>query len=112
MFVLQQHSTPPPSLVACADIRFVYAVLRRDNEAEPLCRRALDISEQIYGLNHPKVATCLNNLATQASKQASNEGNCCRCFCGGGGGGSGGLNKMTYYFILFDHVPGFFFGLQ
>ncbi|CAN0383263.1 unnamed protein product, partial [Laminaria digitata] len=35
----------------------------RDGEAEPLCRRALGISEEIYGLNHPKIATCLNNLA-------------------------------------------------
>lgn len=51
-------------------LRALLLLGRRDNEAEPLCRRALDISEQIYGLNHPKVATCLNNLATQASKQA------------------------------------------
>ena len=41
---------------------------RRDDEAEPLCRRALEISEQIYGPNHPKIATCLNNLATQVRR--------------------------------------------
>lgn len=41
---------------------------RRDDEAEPLCRRALEISETIYGQNHPKIATCLNNLATQVRR--------------------------------------------
>lgn len=25
----------------------------------------MEISEKIYGPNHPKIATCLNNLATQ-----------------------------------------------
>jgi tetratricopeptide (TPR) repeat protein len=35
----------------------------RLGEAEPLCRRALAISEQSYGPDHPDVATALNNLA-------------------------------------------------
>jgi tetratricopeptide (TPR) repeat protein len=33
-------------------------------EAEPLMRRALAIDEQSFGLEHPKVAVRLNNLAT------------------------------------------------
>jgi tetratricopeptide (TPR) repeat protein len=32
-------------------------------EAEPLLRRALALDEKRFGLNHPNVATCLNNLA-------------------------------------------------
>jgi tetratricopeptide (TPR) repeat protein len=32
--------------------------------AEPLMRRALEIDEQSFGSNHPKVAIRLNNLAT------------------------------------------------
>lgn len=43
----------------------IFNPIRRDSEAEPLCRRALDMSEQMFGPHHPKVATCLNNLATQ-----------------------------------------------
>jgi tetratricopeptide (TPR) repeat protein len=33
------------------------------SEAEPLCRRALAISEKSYGPDHPTVAIRLNNLA-------------------------------------------------
>jgi tetratricopeptide (TPR) repeat protein len=32
-------------------------------EAEPLMWRALSVDERSFGLNHPNVATCLNNLA-------------------------------------------------
>ena len=32
-------------------------------EAEPLMRRALEISRASFGEHHPAVATCLNNLA-------------------------------------------------
>ena len=32
-------------------------------ETEPLIRRALALEEARFGLNHPNVATCLNNLA-------------------------------------------------
>jgi len=35
----------------------------RYSEAEPLYNRALAIDEKAYGLNHPEVATDLNNLA-------------------------------------------------
>ena len=35
----------------------------RLEEAEPLMRRALRIDEKSYGLDHPKVAIRLNNLA-------------------------------------------------
>ena len=41
-------------------------LLRRTNrlgEAEPLMRRALEISEAAFGEQHPTVVTCLNNLA-------------------------------------------------
>ena len=36
----------------------------RPSEAEPLLRRALTIDEQRLGVEHPKVAIRLNNLAT------------------------------------------------
>ena len=42
-------------------------VLKETNrlaEAEPLMKRALTIFEQIYGPDHPNVATSLNNLAS------------------------------------------------
>lgn len=42
----------------------------RSGEAEPLVRRALAIDEEVFGANHPKVATDLNNLAVLL--QASN----------------------------------------
>ena len=35
----------------------------RLEEAEPLMRRALEIDEQSYGQDHPRVARDLNNLA-------------------------------------------------
>jgi tetratricopeptide (TPR) repeat protein len=38
--------------------------LGRFAETEPLIRRALAVEEGSFGLNHPNVATCLNNLAT------------------------------------------------
>ena len=36
----------------------------RFGEAEPLARRALQLSEAAYSTRHPAVATCLNNLVT------------------------------------------------
>jgi hypothetical protein len=49
---------------------FVFGTLTRHclppgkyEEAEPLCRRALDIMERVLGEHHPSVATLLNNLA-------------------------------------------------
>ena len=37
--------------------------LRRNIEAEPLLRRAIEIQEKALGANHPDLAKCLNNLA-------------------------------------------------
>jgi len=41
----------------------LYRDQARYPNAEPLFRRALTISEKAFGLDHPNVAICLENLA-------------------------------------------------
>jgi tetratricopeptide (TPR) repeat protein len=41
---------------------FLYISARHEG-AEPLCRRALGISEKVFGPEHPDIAQSLNNLA-------------------------------------------------
>ena len=54
------------------------AVLLHDKgdyeEAEPLYRRALDISERLLGRDHPYTATSLNNLAGLLHDKGDYEG--------------------------------------
>ena len=48
---------------AIVNLAELLRVTNRLSEAEPLYRRALAILEQRYGLDHPRVAVCLNNLS-------------------------------------------------
>ena len=45
----------------------------RYKEAEPLCKRALEIRERVLGKNHPDVAKQLNNLALLCQNQQKYE---------------------------------------
>ena len=49
---------------AINDLAVTYVTLGRYNEAEPLHRRSLTITERIWGKDHPAYAVRLNNLAT------------------------------------------------
>lgn len=42
-------------------------------EAEPLCKRALEIREKVLGKEHPDVAKQLNNLALLCQNQSKYE---------------------------------------
>lgn len=39
------------------------------DEAEPLCRRAMEITKRVLGEAHPDYATCVNNLASLLKSQ-------------------------------------------
>ena len=42
-------------------------------DAEPLCKRALEIREKVLGSDHPDVAKQLNNLALLCQNQGKYE---------------------------------------
>src|SRR5262249_45800317 len=48
---------------ALNNLALTYSRLARNNEAEPLYRRAIDIDEKVLGKDHPAVAIQYNNLA-------------------------------------------------
>ena len=47
----------------------LYGKRHKYQEAEPLCKRALEIREEVLGKNHPDVAKQLNNLALLCQNQ-------------------------------------------
>ena len=52
---------------------FNFVLTRKDDEAEPLYRRALEIREAQLGPDHPGVAQSLNNLAELLRDQAKDD---------------------------------------
>ena len=57
----EQH---PTVAIGLNNLAQVLHDTNRIEEAEPLMRRALEISKAAFGEQHPTVATRLNNLAT------------------------------------------------
>jgi len=51
----------------------LYGKRGKYKEAEPLCKRALDIREKVLGKDHPDVAKQLNNLALLCQNQGKYE---------------------------------------
>lgn len=53
------------------DVNFqvLYGKRGKYKEAEPLCKRALEIREKVLGRDHPDVAKQLNNLALLCQNQ-------------------------------------------
>ena len=49
----------------------LYGKRGKYKEAEPLCKRALEIRENVLGTEHPDVAKQLNNLALLCQNQVS-----------------------------------------
>ncbi len=49
--------------ISCLNLAGTYLQMGRGSDAERLVRRAIDIDEQIYGTDHPEVATDLISLA-------------------------------------------------
>lgn len=47
----------------------LYGKRGKYKEAEPLCKRALEIREKVLGRDHPDVAKQLNNLALLCQNQ-------------------------------------------
>jgi len=58
-----------PLALSLSYLALLYKAQGRYSEAEPLFQRALSISEQQLGNDHPDVATCLDNLANLYSDQ-------------------------------------------
>ena len=46
---------------------------KTSQDAEPLCKRALEIREKVLGSDHPDVAKQLNNLALLCQNQGKYE---------------------------------------
>jgi CHAT domain-containing protein/Tfp pilus assembly protein PilF len=55
--------------VSLNNLAVLYARQARFDEAEPLYRRALEITEKVHGQEHPSVAISLNNLAAVCEQQ-------------------------------------------
>lgn len=53
------------------NLAVLYGKRGKYKEAEPLCKRALDIREKVLGKEHPDVAKQLNNLALLCQNQVS-----------------------------------------
>lgn len=51
------------------NLAVLYGKRGRYREAEPLCKRALEIRERVLGEQHPDVAKQLNNLALLCQNQ-------------------------------------------
>jgi len=49
----------------------LYGKRGKYKEAEPLCKRALEIREKVLGKDHPDVAKQLNNLALLCQNQVT-----------------------------------------
>lgn len=52
----------------------LYGKRGKYKEAEPLCKRALEIREKVLGRDHPDVAKQLNNLALLCQNQVDING--------------------------------------
>ena len=53
------------------NLAVLYGKRGKYKEAEPLCKRALEIREKVLGKDHPDVAKQLNNLALLCQNQVS-----------------------------------------
>ena len=51
------------------NLAVLYGKRGKYREAEPLCKRALEIREKVLGKDHPDVAKQLNNLALLCQNQ-------------------------------------------
>jgi len=51
------------------NLAVLYGKRGKYKEAEPLCKRALEIREKVLGKDHPDVAKQLNNLALLCQNQ-------------------------------------------
>lgn len=55
------------------NLAVLYGKRQKYKEAEPLCKRALEIREKVLGPDHPDVAKQLNNLALLCQNQGKYE---------------------------------------
>lgn len=69
-------------------------------DAEPLCKRALEIRVKVLGRDHPDVAKQLNNLALLCQNQGKYEEVSCLLF---GHDGCGDNSLMFLYYYLASH---------
>ena len=60
------------------NLAVLYGKRGKYKEAEPLCKRALEIREKVLGKDHPDVAKQLNNLALLCQNQVCMH--CCSFF--------------------------------
>ena len=58
------------------NLAVLYGKRGKYKEAEPLCKRALEIREKVLGKDHPDVAKQLNNLALLCQNQGKYEEVC------------------------------------
>lgn len=62
------------------NLAVLYGKRGKYKDAEPLCKRALEIREKVLGKDHPDVAKQLNNLALLCQNQVRNLLSFCRNF--------------------------------
>ncbi|XP_035301213.1 kinesin light chain 1 isoform X5 [Cricetulus griseus] len=72
---LSQMAPVGPAQVAATlnNLAVLYGKRGKYKEAEPLCKRALEIREKVLGKDHPDVAKQLNNLALLCQNQGKYE---------------------------------------
>ena len=59
--------------IAGLNLAVLYGKRGKYKDAEPLCKRALEIREKVLGSDHPDVAKQLNNLALLCQNQGKYE---------------------------------------
>lgn len=69
-------------------------------DAEPLCKRALEIRVKVLGRDHPDVAKQLNNLALLCQNQGKYEEVSCLLF----GHDGCGDNSLMFYIIILHRI--------
>uniref|UniRef100_A0A670ZC31 Kinesin light chain n=1 Tax=Pseudonaja textilis TaxID=8673 RepID=A0A670ZC31_PSETE len=74
VFCSREASLCPCQVAATLNnLAVLYGKRGRYQDAEPLCKRALEIREKVLGSNHPDVAKQLNNLALLCQNQGKFE---------------------------------------
>lgn len=67
--MLNSGENHPAVAATLNNLAVLYGKRGKYKDAEPLCKRALEIREKVLGRDHPDVAKQLNNLALLCQNQ-------------------------------------------
>nr|CAD7259131.1 unnamed protein product [Timema shepardi] len=70
---VEKYLSEPRVAATLNNLAVLYGKRGKYKEAEPLCKRALEIREKVLGKDHPDVAKQLNNLALLCQNQGKYE---------------------------------------